>query len=284
VLKRLTILAVFLTVAQAFVPATGQASTSPRNDGQKQDNGRDSNKKPTQAATNVVGQDKSGSIQKSEPEETPSDHQRTTIIVTNPAPVSELWSWHDKVAWGAGLILLVVAAVTLRWFIIQTNATKDAAEAALLNVKALIISERPWIVVVRKKKPALSPDKCIIVGINKGNTPAEVCGIYASVVTQEDVSEVEPPDPLDSYVLPKNALTISGERFQIKEISFDWCSEQLKAKPRKIMRVFVEVQYWDKFTDRKQPGVKPYITRCCFCVDPSKRELYRYAVDWTCNT
>jgi hypothetical protein len=67
--------------------------------------------------------------------------------------VQESWPLHDRVAWIANLLLLGVAAVTLRWFIIQTKATRSAAEAtrqaaeaAKLSAEAVINAERPWMI------------------------------------------------------------------------------------------------------------------------------------------
>jgi hypothetical protein len=145
-LKWLAILAVVLAVAQASMPILGQTANSSTSNGQKQDNGGNSDKNPSQKAVPVVGQDESSPIQQSEPKETPSYYQQPTINITNPTPVLESWSWHDKVAWGAGLLLLVVGSVTLWWFIIQTIATKKAAEAAMLNAQFLVDSERAWMI------------------------------------------------------------------------------------------------------------------------------------------
>jgi len=131
------ILVVLLAVTHAFVPVLGQTTDSAASNSQKQADSRNQDQKPAPAVSRVKSQDKSSSIRGTESNKRPDDYQQPTINVTNPAPMPESWSWHDKIAWGASLLLLVVAAVTLRWFIIQTNATKKAADAALLNAQAV---------------------------------------------------------------------------------------------------------------------------------------------------
>jgi hypothetical protein len=53
----------------------------------------------------------------------------------------------------------------------QTKATEDAAKAALLNAKAVIASERPWVVV----SPEKSNEAAFAFRItNRGRTPAQI--------------------------------------------------------------------------------------------------------------
>lgn len=74
------------------------------------------------------------------------------IIIDNP-PLKDLW---DKVYICLTGALVVIAAFSLRAIWIQAVQTKTAAEAALLNAKALINIERAWMGIYIQLAPRLS--------------------------------------------------------------------------------------------------------------------------------
>jgi hypothetical protein len=77
-----------------------------------------------------------------------------------------LFSWPEGItAWAIILTLIVIAE--------QTSQTRVAAEAALLNAKAVINAERPWIMVSVKSPPG-PMGGFTVYARNKGRTPAMV--------------------------------------------------------------------------------------------------------------
>ncbi len=239
-LKILAVFAMFLAVTCAFVPVMGQTANSTASDSQKQNNGGNDGKRPAKCAALFVVQDNGGPVPEAESKESTSDNQRPTINVTNPAPMPESWSWHDKVAWGAGLLLLVVAGITLRWFIIQTTATKKAAEAALLNAQAIINAERAWIAVTIVEEFS-TPDReesieehnrrvrrfavaqagkesptFHISCINKGRTPAKVIGGDFSHCFIDLPDNLPVPVEYSSPIfMPDPTFVVNGESFRL---------------------------------------------------------------------
>jgi hypothetical protein len=271
--KTLAIFAVFLAITQASVPIIGQAPNSPASDGQKQNDGRENNEQPSRAAPRVVRQDESGRKQRTESNKRPSDDQQAAINIADSAPVSELWSWHDKVAWGAGLLLLTVAAVTLWWFVVQTNATKKAAEAALLNVKALVISERPWLVVDIKSQIERFAFVHTLSFINQGRTPAELVEVHCACELHP-VAGFTPPENLNCPLThPTRTLFFADDPVKIYDVPEGMLSPANRTgeDPRTVY-VYGRIRYWDKFTDRTVLGVEPYLTQWCFHYIPGTKE------------
>jgi hypothetical protein len=123
-LKRLAIIAVLFSVAQALVPATGQTPDKGAHD--RKDKGQTANASasPSQTAMPVAARDRS--------------HQQAAINISNSAPMSE-WTWHDKIAWLSGLILTGF----LIWGVLVARGTLKAIEKQAAH---MIASERAWLV------------------------------------------------------------------------------------------------------------------------------------------
>jgi len=179
-------------------------------------------------------------------------------------------------------VLLVIVGALGIWYARKTlrNLTKQT-DAALLNAKALVASEKPYIVI--RRKPRNDSDICEIIGINRGRTPAEVISISGLIETQDFESQ-NPTRPLEGLFLPRSALTTPRHSFRIQELSFKWCKDKLESEAASgILSAFFEVKYWDMFTDRDAPAATPHITRMCFTIDPYNRRLHRKATNWTCH-
>ena len=83
----------------------------------------------------------------------------------------------------------------------QLRVSKDAAEAALLNARAIINSERPWIVVTDVSTN--SQVACDFEASNYGRTPAEIVSqhtAYKIVDNQNDVPIISPENPTGTSV------------------------------------------------------------------------------------
>ena len=239
--------------------------------------------------------------------QTPAAHQHLTGQATPPNDEQDIHAdvkivnppkkdFYDKAPVWISVALLTAAFLTLLAIKRQADLMEEAnqtaagnvaaakanAGAALLNAQALIASERPWIVI--RRRPRGDHDKCEIVGINRGRTPAEVRCISGLIVVQpHDLHE--PSKPLEPLPLPRSALTTAQHSFRIQEFSFEWCREKVENEAALgILLAFFEVKYWDMFMDRNETAVIPHLTRMCFTVDPYKRRLHRKATGWTCHT
>ena len=262
------ILVVLLAVTHAFVPVLGQTTDSAASNSQKQADSRNQDQKPAPAVSRVKSQDKSSSIQGTESNKRPDDYQQPTINVTNPAPMPESWSWHDKIAWGASLLLLVVAAVTLRWFIIQNNATKKAADAALLNAQAVISAERPWIVL----DVAIDHDKTFIFSAkNVGRSAAKIISICNRVpfIVDSDALPTPPDYREEDEFVNTPILLPPGEMHCIaffnfgkfQDANFQWASA-VQFGGGKSIYIYGRIQYLPM---PEMPGslADPWETRYC---------------------
>ena len=109
------------------------------------------------------------------------------ITVANPPPTPLEWALHDKIAWAATVVLAIVgwggillALSLLKKIDRQTGYAETAAEAAamsaqaaLLNAKALIHSERPWVLMT--VEPSRSAENSFsVMATNRGRTPARI--------------------------------------------------------------------------------------------------------------
>jgi|SRR5579862_3933984 len=96
----------------------------------------------------------------------------------------------------------------------QTKATETAADAALLNAKAVINAERPWLVVTwLSDKDVLGLFR--ISCRNQGKTPAKVLSISATWSIVNNLNDLTPPDYSSPEVSPDLTLIVSDKSFQI---------------------------------------------------------------------
>jgi hypothetical protein len=129
------------------------------------------------------------------------------IIVNPPAPAPAQWEWHDRVAWGAGIVLAVLgyAGVMLALRTLKSidrhlesgTATAEAAvgsaNAALALAQAIANSERPWIVVT--VEPFLTMENSFkVMAANRGRSPARIVSSLDHVKIAIDESHL-PKEP-----------------------------------------------------------------------------------------
>jgi len=189
-----------------------------------------------------------------------------------------------------GIIGVIVACSSLVSIKGQNKILKDSvaaaqtsAKAATLNAQAFITSDRPWILVdVEVSKD--DPDKFLVYGINKGNTPAELYEGHC-VCKPYNPKGFVVPDTIDDPIYgPMQVLTVSGDRFPIRTISSKWIKETLGEPPRSMMFLYGQILYWDTFTDRKSPNAEPCITQWVFAFDLSSNSFFRFASNYTKHT
>jgi hypothetical protein len=170
--RRLAVLLLLLAAAQAPATLFGQAASG----------GPDS---PRPSSPPLQQTQPKRTLSEASPDPVPA--QQPQIVVnsapTQPAP----WTWHDKVLWGANLILVVLgytgvmlALRTLKGIQRQTEfgvaaaqAALQCANAALESSQAIVDSGRPWIVI--SVEPFMTQENGFkVMATNRGRTPARI--------------------------------------------------------------------------------------------------------------
>ena len=217
------------------------------------------------------------------------------IVVTAPQAQAAPWSWHDKVLWGAEIVLVILgyagvilALKTLKNIQRQTEfgvsaaqAALQCANAALESSQAIVDSGRPWIVIT--VEPFLSVEHGFkVMATNRGRTPARILAKADCVKIAKD--ETELPTPPD-YESGKSAtpfepiILLPGETAGIRPLRrFDvrsYCSsdDQLKRLERWEEKLFVygRVIYRDLISPMDQPSHET--DWCCWYVYGDKDAL-----------
>jgi len=143
-------------------------------------------------------------------------NQAPQIVVTSPPVQQSPWTWHDKVLWGAELVLVILgylgvflALRTLKNIQRQTEFGVKAAQAALQvanasleSSQAIVDSGRPWIVITIE--PFLTVEHGFkVMATNRGRTPARIMAKNDCVKLVPDEAQL-PPTP--DYESGKSAI------------------------------------------------------------------------------
>ena len=216
-------------------------------------------------------------------------------MVTAPPAQAAPWSWHDKVLWGAEIVLVILgyagvilALKTLKNIQRQTEfgvsaaqAALQCANAALESSQAIVDSGRPWIVIT--VEPFLSVEHGFkVMATNRGRTPARILAKADCVKIAKD--ETELPTPPD-YESGKSAtpfepiILLPGETAGIRPLRRSdvrsYCSsdDQLKRLERWEEKLFVygRVIYRDLISPMDQPSHET--DWCCWYVYGDKDAL-----------
>jgi hypothetical protein len=171
------------------------------------------------------------------PDTSASSAQQPQIIVNPPAPAPVQWEWHDRVAWGAGIVLAVLgyAGIMLALRTLKSidrhlesgTATAEAAvgsaSAALALAQAIANSERPWIVVT--VEPFLTMENSFkVMASNRGRSPARIISSVDQVRIAIDETnlakepEFQAVDPVDE---PEPIVLLPGEATGIWALNRD---------------------------------------------------------------
>ena len=243
--------------------------------------------RPTTAAVKAT-QQASGS-QETSPQPPPQ------IVVTAPPSQAAPWSWHDKVLWGAELVLVflgyagvVLALKTLKNIQRQTEFGVSAAQAALQcanasleSSQAIVDSGRPWIVIT--VEPFLSVEHGFkVMATNRGRTPARILAKADCVRIAKDDAELPTPPDFDrgkSATPFEPIILLPGETAGIRPFRRSdvrsYCSsdEQFKRLERWEEKLFVygKVIYRDLISPLDQPNHET--DWCCWYVYGDKDAL-----------
>jgi hypothetical protein len=169
-MKRLARFAVLLAVMLA--PATVAAGL------QKLPASTSSTAAPPIAASSTSGAENAGGVHDSQPPH---------ITVVNPFPTVLPWSLHEQIAWGANLVLVILGYVGImmalsllkkierqtRYAEAAAEAATASAQAALLNARAIVDSERPWILITVEPSRSIE-NSFTVMASNRGRAPAKI--------------------------------------------------------------------------------------------------------------
>jgi len=107
-----------------------------------------------------------------------------------------------------GIAGIVAAVCTLKVIKRQTDATVDAAKAALLNAKALINAERPWVVIFYD---GWKDGTFGFSAANKGRTPANIISFAVGFKCLSNVKQLPPEPEYGPEIFPTTNLLMPGE-------------------------------------------------------------------------
>ncbi len=185
--------------------------------------------------------------------------------------------WYESPEW----VLVIVGCVTfivIGWQSFETRrsadaaqkatiAAKDGADAALLNARALITSERPWFVAnVECDDKDLGLWKVRIV--NKGRTPGHL-NVMFSEYTFIDIPDNLPiPPKYESFCYaPDTRFFATGESFtdreRIRGFNPDFFIENERKNQTDILVIYGRVTYSDTFM-WGDPNEIIHETRWCY--------------------
>jgi len=214
-----------------------------------------------------------------------------------PLPAPNWFDSHQYIAiWLEGIALLAILAVDL-WVswrqgkeslaqmgVLQrlTEGTRDSADAALLNARAVINSERPWIVVSVLRGESMG--NYVFRATNRGRTPA----VFESGTfdfTFDSYPDSLPTRPrYDSSIAPERTLIVQEDGFDIPlagERSIDpesfitpEMTKQVKLLKNLSLLLYGKVIYKDVFNRDGKEAIH-HETRFCYCFDVSCGEFVR---------
>ena len=116
-----------------------------------------------------------------------------------------------------GLFGIMVALFTLRKIQQQTKAAEDAAKAALLNAKALISAERPWIVLETRMQKS---GAFMFFVKNVGKSVAKITSIRSRIPVVTESLPDTPEYPPEYELLNHPVLLPPGEKHYIGKFDF----------------------------------------------------------------
>jgi hypothetical protein len=200
------------------------------------------------------------------------------IVVNAPPPAPAPWTWHDRVLWGAEILLAILGYVgvmvglkTLKSIQSQTEfgvsaakAALQCANAALESSQAIVDSGRPWIVVT--VEPFMNVEHGFkVMASNRGRTPAKIVATTDLVRLSPDETKL-PPEPDFSSAktgnLSEPIILLPGEsagirRFRREDIRALCKSEdELRRIEKWEEKIFIygRVSYRDMISPTDQPN------------------------------
>ena|ERR1035437_9997534 len=178
--------------------------------------------------------------------------------------------WNVLVAWPEGITTWAILGTgfVIAW---QSNETRKAAKAALLNAQAFINAERPWILV--KAEPSKRREfGWELIAVNKGRTPAEVVAQADNCIALDIMASL--PDIAEygkSKIYPTPQIILPDEPFVIGEITQYSLFKNDQASITRFRNVETEGYVYGSIIYRdllSPPSAEPHETRWCFSILP----------------
>jgi hypothetical protein len=219
--RQLAFLIALLAIAQAPLQISGQARSN------AQATARPASALHNPASPSSQAGQASQDVNPPPEESAPPVSQPPQIIVNPAPPPAEAWAWHDRVAWGAGIVLAVLGYVgimlalrtlkhierTLESGTAVAEAAVGSANAALALAQAIANSERPWIVVT--VEPFLTMENSFkVMASNRGRSPARIVSSVDQIRVAADETQLPKAPEFDSRPAgdePEPIVLLPGE-------------------------------------------------------------------------
>jgi hypothetical protein len=189
--------------------------------------------------------------------EAPAATQQPQIIVNPPPPVVPPWTWRERTAWGANIVLAVLGYVGIMLFLSMlkkierhaeagaatAQAALDTAQAALTQTQAIVSSERPWIVV--RVEPSLTKENTFrLMATNRGRSPARIVSLVDQVQIAVDETSLPAAPEYENTkpaARPEPIVLLPSESVAIKTFSRDDVRGICKTTEE-----FERIELWEK--------------------------------------
>ena len=190
-------------------------------------------------------------------DETPAVTPAPQIIVNPPAPVVPPWTWRERVAWGANIVLAVLGYVGIMLFLSMlkkierhteagattAQAALETAQSALAQTQAIVNSERPWIVV--RVEPSLTKENSFrLMATNRGRSPARIVGLMDHVQIAVDETNLPATPEYEGAkpaARPEPIVLLPSESVAIKTFGRDDVRSVCKTTEE-----FERIELWEK--------------------------------------
>jgi hypothetical protein len=212
---------------------------------------------PHLAAPNTAAQNSGAATGTGDCNGFPCDNGPQRIVVSNPAPAPAVWSLHEKILWAVYVVLAclgyagIMLGLSLLKKIERQTATAEtaaaaayeSAQAALLNAKALVDAERPWLVVTVEPSPNVD-DGFTVTATNRGRSPAQIVGTADQLRIATDESKL-PAKPEYGNSDPKPPMApiilLQGESTPLKSFSRADAKELCESDEQ-----FARIENWEE--------------------------------------
>jgi hypothetical protein len=166
------------------------------------------------------------------------------VIVTLPAPAPVEWPLHDRILWGALLVLVflgyagvMLALSTLKKIESHTGASEasvaaataaaaaanETAQAALLHAQSMLKAERPWVLVTAEPTRGVE-SSFDITATNRGRSPATITSALDQILFASDEARL-PAVPAFKQTESKSrfvpVILLPGESATLKTFTRD---------------------------------------------------------------
>jgi hypothetical protein len=184
------------------------------------------------------------------------DQPAPHITIATPAPAPAAWSWQQRIAWGANLVLVVVAYIgimmavsLLRKIDRQGHLIEDAAQSAATSARAALTlveaksrTERPWLLM--SARPVIGAENTFsVIATNRGSGPARIIASIEEIVCAVDDKHLsatptftkEPAAPQEPIIL------LPEETFELMVFSRDDVNQVSETEER-----FKRIEDWEE--------------------------------------